>query len=85
MDYFEAIDSLAKTQGVSMTALAKAIGKTRTYVPSYKANGRIPSLTVAGKLAAPLGYGLALIPLDTPADALDDIGAVRIDTPQREQ
>lgn len=85
MNYFDAIDRLADEQGVTMTALAEAIGKTRTYVPSYKANGRVPTLTVAAKLAAPLGYGLALVPLDTPPDALEGIGAVRIDTPPREQ
>ncbi len=85
MNYFDAIERLANEQGVTMTALAEAIGKTRTYVPSYKANGRIPSLTVAAKLAAPLGYGLALVPLDAPDEELESIGAIRIDAPPREQ
>lgn len=84
MRYFDAIDALAKEQGVTMTALATAIGKDRTYVPAYKAHGRVPSLTVAAKLAAPLGYGLALVPLDADPEALDALHAIPLDAPPRD-
>lgn len=84
MDYFAAIRGLASSASMSMTALAEAVGHAPSYVASYEAHGRVPSLTVAAKLAAPLGYGLALVPLDADPEALDALHAIPLDAPPRD-
>lgn len=71
MQYFDAIKDLAKRNGMTLTAICEAAGKKRTYISTYTTKKTTPTLTVAGQLAAPLGYGLALVPLDnTPEEAI---------------
>lgn len=85
MDYFEAIKSLANDQDMTLGAIGEQAGRKRTFISTYTTRGRVPSLTVARELAAPLGYGLALVPLDAAPDALDVIGAIPLDAAPREQ
>lgn len=85
MDYFDAIKQLAAEQGVTLSRLCEQAGHANSYIASYINHGRVPTLTTAAKLAAPLGYGLALVPLDADPDALDAMGAVPVDAPQRTQ
>lgn len=85
MEYFKALKSIAKDQGVKVTDIGPKAGRSRTYVSACVTNACIPSLSVGNELAAPLGYRLALIPTDTPADALDAIGAIPLDAARREQ
>ena len=85
MDYYDAIKALAKGQGVTLSRLCEQAGHANSYIATNARKGNAPTLTTAAKLAAPLGYGLALVPLDADPDALDSMGAVPIDAPQRTQ
>lgn len=85
MDYYDAIKHLASEQSMTLSALCEQAGHANSYIATNVRKGNAPTLTTASKLAAPLGYGLALVPLNTPADDLSALGAIRITTPPREQ
>lgn len=69
MRYYDALKALARERHMTLTAIAEATGRERTYISSCVSHGATPSVTVANELAAPLGYGLALVPLDAIPDS----------------
>ena len=66
MKTVEAIRTMLDSAGTSAYRVALDMGKTDSYVSGMLRRGNEPSPSVLSDIAAECGYGLALVPDDSP-------------------